>query len=159
FYNLPTVFKDAIVFTMKLGFDFILIDALCIIQDSHSDWTREASRMHKVYKNGALNISALAAASDPETASLYVAKESAVPAFMADALWLNDVRTYCVIPEDSHFRSSIDTAELNQRGWVFQERFLSPRTLSFGAQLFWECAHGESCEEFPQRLPPAVRSF
>jgi hypothetical protein len=158
--NLPTVFKDVIVFTMKLGFDYIWIDALCIIQDSHPDWTREASRMHEVYKNGALNISALAAASDPETASLYVTRDiAAVPAFMADTLWLNDVTTYCFIPEASiYLRTRIDTAELNRRGWVFQERFLSPRTLSFGTQLFWECAHKESCEEFPRRLPPAVRS-
>ncbi|KAF5696121.1 tol [Fusarium mundagurra] len=158
--SLPTVFKDAIVFTMKLGFEYIWIDALCIIQDSHSDWAREASRMHQVYKNGDLNISALAAASDPETASLYVARDpAAAPAFMADALWLNDVTTYCVIPEASHFERSIDTAELNQRGWVFQERFLSPRTLSFGTQLFWECAHRESSEEFPRRLPPVFGSF
>ncbi|KAI1761020.1 heterokaryon incompatibility protein-domain-containing protein [Hypoxylon sp. FL1150] len=48
----------------------------------------------------------------------------------------------------------ITLAPLMGRGWVFQERLLSPRTLHFGAdQLFWECREAESCEAFPNGLP------
>jgi len=36
--------------------------------------------------------------------------------------------------------NEVGSAPLNCRGWVLQERLLSPRTLHFGAsQLYWEC--------------------
>ena len=34
---------------------------------------------------------------------------------------------------------SIDRAPLNKRGWVVQERLLSPRTLYFGSMISFEC--------------------
>jgi hypothetical protein len=53
----------------------------------------------------------------------------------------------------------IDKAPVNSRGWVFQERFLAPRKLSFGVrQLFWECAEFRASESFPEELPEAVKS-
>jgi hypothetical protein len=32
-----------------------------------------------------------------------------------------------------------EDAPLMQRGWVLQERFLSPRVLHYGQQMYWEC--------------------
>jgi hypothetical protein len=39
---------------------------------------------------------------------------------------------------------------LNSRAWVFQELFMTARTLHFTAQqLFWECISSTACEVFP----------
>lgn len=56
--SLPESFQDAITIARKLGFEYIWIDALCIIQDDCEDWTREASQMAEVYGNASLTISA-----------------------------------------------------------------------------------------------------
>ncbi|KAI8265546.1 hypothetical protein K4K58_011224 [Colletotrichum sp. SAR11_239] len=47
-----------------LGVRYMWIDALCIIQDSPSDWEKEAARMADVYENAFLTI-ATDAARDP----------------------------------------------------------------------------------------------
>jgi hypothetical protein len=42
---------------------------------------------------------------------------------------------------------------LNTRGWVFQERLLSPRILHFGkTQVVWECSHKLACETYPEQI-------
>lgn len=53
----------------------------------------------------------------------------------------------------------MDSAPLNQRAWVFQERFLSHRNLMFGRNcLFWECDSNRASETFPDRLPSWMTS-
>jgi hypothetical protein len=40
-----------------------------------------------------------------------------------------------------------DDFPLRQRGWVFQERLLSPRTIVFAREeIIWECQENEDCE-------------
>jgi hypothetical protein len=46
----------------------------------------------------------------------------------------------------------IQDGPLNSRGWVFQERLLSPRVVHFGAkQVVRECEHRTACETQPDR--------
>lgn len=47
--SLSQSFQDAIYIARRLGFEYIWIDALCIIQDDRDDWCREASQMAEVY--------------------------------------------------------------------------------------------------------------
>jgi hypothetical protein len=55
------------------------------------------------------------------------------------------------------FGDAIDLAPLNQRAWVAQERFLSPRTLHFTQSLlFWECHTSFTNEN--DRVPNSSRS-
>ena len=50
-------------------------------------------------------------------------------------------------------------APLNKRGWVLQERYLSPRILHFASgQVLWECNTSILCERFPRALPPWLRN-
>lgn len=42
----------------ELGFQYIWIDTLCIIQDDETDWQMEASSMAGVYGRSALNLAA-----------------------------------------------------------------------------------------------------
>jgi hypothetical protein len=54
-----TTFVEAIRVTRTLGYRFLWIDSLCIIQDSTSDWEYEAARMAIVYGNAVCNIACL----------------------------------------------------------------------------------------------------
>ncbi|KAF8851703.1 HET-domain-containing protein [Acephala macrosclerotiorum] len=58
FSEFPKTFQDAVTITKRLGFQYLWIDSLCIIQDSKSDWAAEAARMGMVYKHSTLTISA-----------------------------------------------------------------------------------------------------
>lgn len=49
--NLPATFRDAIQITRQLGFKYIWIDSLCILQDSRADWLVESSAMREIYRN------------------------------------------------------------------------------------------------------------
>ncbi|CZR40426.1 uncharacterized protein FPRO_05326 [Fusarium proliferatum ET1] len=56
--NLPRTFRDAITVTRKLGFTYLWIDSLCIIQGDKVDWERESSNMASIYSKGILNLAA-----------------------------------------------------------------------------------------------------
>jgi len=54
--ELPRSFREAIRIVRYLGYQYLWIDSLCIIQDSVSDWTTEAAKMSAVYSNAVCNI-------------------------------------------------------------------------------------------------------
>jgi hypothetical protein len=58
--ELPVTFQHAVQITRQLGYDFLWIDSLCIIQDSTSDWYLESAIMGDIYAGGFCNISAVA---------------------------------------------------------------------------------------------------
>lgn len=58
---LPANFRDAVTVTRKLGYRYVWIDSLCIIQDSVADWEAESSRMGDIYTRASLTIAAAAA--------------------------------------------------------------------------------------------------
>jgi hypothetical protein len=59
--QLPRTFHEAILFLHGLGIQYLWIDSLCIIQDDTDDWNTESGKMHLVYRNAALVISAAGA--------------------------------------------------------------------------------------------------
>ncbi len=58
--ELPRSFRDAIKITRELGFRYLWIDSLCIIQDSVEDWELESAAMRDVYRNAAVTLAAAA---------------------------------------------------------------------------------------------------
>lgn len=54
--NLPGTISDAIKLCRKLGFRYLWVDLLCIIQNLEQDWHRESSRMAAVYSQSALTV-------------------------------------------------------------------------------------------------------
>ncbi|KAK3392338.1 HET domain protein pin-c2 [Sordaria brevicollis] len=61
FSDLPQTFRDAIEVTRKLGYRYLWIDSLCIIQDDEQDWAYEAGLMASVYSHAVCTLSALSA--------------------------------------------------------------------------------------------------
>ncbi|MCJ1433891.1 hypothetical protein MMC27_003256 [Xylographa pallens] len=54
--ELPNNFKDAIAFTRRLGYYYLWIDSLCILQHDQDDWACEASKMAWYYSNAILTL-------------------------------------------------------------------------------------------------------
>lgn len=154
--RLPRVFQEAINITRLLGVRYLWIDSLCIMQDKAcGDWKVEALKMGQVYANTYLNLSASYAVEDGENPQIF--SPETWHCFLPSVLDLQDteeLRNNLFI--DGYLWSDeVDESPLMGRGWVFQERFLSPRILHFGMrQLAWECNEGSALEMFPNGLPP-----
>ena len=54
--QLDVSIRDAIKVTRELGFRYLWIDALCIVQDDDMEKAREISRMYKIYINAVFTI-------------------------------------------------------------------------------------------------------
>lgn len=159
---LPKTFRDAVMASRRLGARYLWIDSLCIFQDKDdlSDWYREASLMDKVYSHSRCNISASAAidssgglfrSRNPRSlCSGYIDLNKSL------GLSPSGPVPYSVIGCD-FWEVNVLKSPVNKRGWVFQERHLSPRVLYFGrTQLLWECRESTAAESFPSGLPECI---
>lgn len=158
--ELPQTFQDAMKITRRLGYQYIWIDSLCIIQDP-SDTTvfqKEAVTMCDVYSNTSCNIAALGLGND---SMLPVDTYSPVDFCFTTRNPLEYVPCRIATPNENEaiyvsleqyrrLPDSLRNSPLLSRAWVFQERFLSPRILYFGTeQLYWECRCHTKSESRP----------
>jgi hypothetical protein len=142
--ELPQTFIDAIKVARTLSIQYLWIDSLCIMQDSPSDWAKEAAIMSEVYKNSICNIGATVATNSSE--GLFRRRD---PNLVDTFRFRVDNRAFC-ITRPTLFWESISEAPLCKRGWVVQERWLCPRMLHFGEeQILWECRSAWACESVP----------
>ncbi|TGO23034.1 hypothetical protein BPAE_0146g00120 [Botrytis paeoniae] len=124
--SLPASFRDAILITRALGFQYLWIDSLCIIQDSKYDWGIESKNMGETYRKSVLTIRAAAAhkATDDSGSDDIVEIASSISR-----------------PEDLALLFA--SGPLQSRAWALQERILSPRILWYGRrQIYWQCPCG-----------------
>ena len=168
FQSLPKTFQDAIVITRRLGYQYLWIDSLCIVQDSHSDWEREASSMGAYYGQAHLTISATSA--DGDHIGFLNARTPRVSASVELTLALPNSeigRIYIALEPPNAvagaFYRNIERSPTNKRAWILQERALSRRILHFGKeQIFWECgsfALSEDGSSHSQSLGGLQRGF
>ncbi|VUC26532.1 unnamed protein product [Clonostachys rosea] len=150
--DLSPTFQDAVQFCRGLGVRYLWIDSLCIIQDSKSDWFKESSTMGKVYEYSFCNIAATLASQRPMGGLYCVRDPHLITPYTANINWRGHKALYIFFERD-HWFKSLTRSSLNRRGWIFQERLLSPRTLHFSSQLFWECRTMRACETYPSGLP------
>ena len=145
FDQLPLTFQHAVEITRRLGFEHLWIDSLCIIQDSSEDWSREASQMNSIYRNGVLNIAADTARTCHDGIFTIRSEPPAPLRLPLNSQKHNVQSSMCVRSGDHNEGWDIilgSASSLSSRAWVFQESVLSPRTLRYGKrQLFWECSH------------------
>ena len=64
--DLSLSIQDAVEVTRQLGFQYLWVDALCIIQDSQEDKEREMAQMCEVYQNAHVTIVGACAANSNE---------------------------------------------------------------------------------------------
>ncbi|KAF2686025.1 HET-domain-containing protein [Lentithecium fluviatile CBS 122367] len=154
---LPQTFEDAVTITRELGLRYLWIDSLCIIQDSPDDWAIHAPHMAQVYGKAYVTISADAAENSKEGFLVTPDREKSASAsflFTCDGHEaVVHVRQRGALAYQLPYHSissnirSTPRSKLSGRGWVFQERVLSPRTLHFSeAETAWECRSIINCE-------------
>lgn len=156
---LSKTFREAIHATRKLGFRYIWIDSLCIVQDSKSDWEAEAATMCDVYRNATLKVAA-ASASGGDMGCFQNRDGLLQFPFLVDVpLATPQIETDIVKSRQLLFTSYGRTQQpggpvveppLYGRSWVLQEQLLSPRMLIFdGLQIRWECNASHGTERTP----------
>lgn len=140
--KLPKSFQDAVDVTRELGVRYLWIDSICIIQDDPDDWKKESSLMEDVFSSAYCTISARVTGGD---------------GFLGDVS-RNRSRRFARLEPDKYapificqqiddFQRDVEDAPLSRRGWVFQERILSRRTIYFtDSQVYWECGVCIRCE-------------
>ena len=158
--DMPRTFRDAIAVTRYLRLQYLWIDSLCIIQDDREDWKTESASMANIYANSFLTIAATSAMG---AASGFLTDAGNILAQVADGGGGGngdkgyDVRVRADIHHplfegstDGRGRNlfwSLDHWPLLKRGWIFQERMLSPRVLHMGRpEMIWECNKEMKCE-------------
>ncbi|KAM5342160.1 hypothetical protein ACJ41O_015191 [Fusarium nematophilum] len=125
--------------TSRLGYRYIWIDSLCIIQDSAEDWASEAARMATVYMNAEITLAA-ACATSGDTGLFHDRLGSAVRIPCPEADDTGRAGFYLTKRRAGAFQQEVNNGPLNSRAWCLQERWLSRRILHFGhTQRFWEC--------------------
>ncbi|CZR41652.1 uncharacterized protein FPRO_11241 [Fusarium proliferatum ET1] len=145
----PEIYTDALYIARQLEVRYIWVDSLCIVQDDEKDWERQAAQMDAIYMNGVLNLAGieghrcagLSMTRNPLRVSPCSLTSHYSPSDNTEENWL------CFRPDD--FEKSVNKSPLYERGWTFQERVLSKRTVHFGDQLFWECSCLRASEAFP----------
>ena len=149
--ELPLTFQHAITITRKLGYQYLWIDSLCIIQDSTEDWNIESLEMKRVYQMSALTIGA--AQGTDSHAGCFV-KRQPLAHFPCRIAQLST--GFLMTPFDREMPGkslphACTGAPLFDRCWVLQERMLSPRTLYYGPKgLHWECNECYANEIYPR---------
>lgn len=114
-------FKQAIIITNLLGYRYIWIDSLCIIQsgDNGKDWKKECPLMGNIYKNCDLNLAASGFADGAEGMLTEKRKYIVPPTVTISG------RNYLVFYHEVLLKPSLwDNWALERRGWVLQENML-----------------------------------
>ncbi|KAI0100080.1 heterokaryon incompatibility protein-domain-containing protein [Nemania sp. FL0031] len=168
--DLPSVISDAIRITDMLGFRYIWVDSLCIIQDDLRDWEEESARMCAIYEGAYLTI----AASSAESANVSLSQRHARheptifqcrqtidcaagnEASNTIQLAVREESGYGFHNEDAARRP--DREPLHDRGWTLQEAILSTRVVFYTpTELQWQCLAVQTCEcQVPPPTKPGV---
>ena len=137
--SLPRTFKEAVDITKNLGFRYLWIDSLCILQDSKDDWEEQSVLMCDIYSNALLNIAARGA--PDATFGCFIGRSQDPPACRIPySVQECPHEGWMYIRSPAYKHERLRETPLDQRGWVVQERALSSRIIHFGAeQLYWEC--------------------
>ncbi|KAG8166863.1 hypothetical protein KVR01_002552 [Diaporthe batatas] len=148
--QLDATIRDAIRVTRELGYLYLWIDALCIVQDDAESRNSEISRMGDIYENASITIVAARSSSVGEG---FLTPRQAAGASTPDKVFKVAYTTsgeeesavdkwVVLVPEGPE---QMGNWELTQepwdfRAWTLQEDLLSRRQLRFGTkQTSWSC--------------------
>jgi hypothetical protein len=141
---LPRTHRDLVIVARSLGVRWLWIDALCILQDSKSDWTHESMAMAETFANAKLVVAAAASANSQ--GGLF--RERQVDGL--SPLILRQPNRAYMIHSANYWEQHVENSPLFRRGWALQERLLPDRVLYFSdQQVLFECRRQRLCEGFP----------
>ncbi|KAI0137962.1 HET-domain-containing protein [Hypoxylon sp. NC0597] len=139
--RIPQSVMEAMEVTRRLGFRYIWVDALCIIQDSPEDKLKELPMMAKIYQHSAMTISA---ASSPSASEGFL-KPPDPPVFKVQPFRITIGKGKPQFPYMNlslAFREEAPEVKdpIDSRGWTLQEWALSSCRLRFSSRgIQWTC--------------------
>lgn len=151
--RLPKTIIDAIDVTQRLGYTYLWVDALCIVQDLGEDMKDELAVMGQIYRDSAVTIIAANASSSIE-GFLKVAESPNffVEPFDIPVLTKHGTIEYLSVGYRCYYEPFRDP--INSRAWTLQERILSTRNLVYSYDgLKWSCQACERNPSGPQDAP------
>lgn len=129
--GLPQTYRQALAIFNSMGYKYIWIDSLCIVQDDAKDWETESSLMGLTYHHAVCNIAATWAANGGDGCFSTRDSSTVCPTFTKLGFKVDGSSTYQIsrahhsaYTEDiaeGHHSAYIAEAPLNKRGWVVQE--------------------------------------
>ncbi|KAK4124395.1 HET-domain-containing protein [Parathielavia appendiculata] len=172
--SLPKTFLDAMEVVRRLGYHYLWIDSLCIVQDDKRDFEVECSHMHLVYSQALCTI--VASDSEDGDGGCFVprsplqVKPCAVtlknlrrpyhrPNGIMDVVrerFANepDEAQVTIYPNFGPWARGVQRGAVSRRGWCLQEREMSPRVLHYTRdRLMWECRESIASEDRPEPEP------
>ena len=154
--RLAKTIREAAELTHALGFNYLWIDALCIKQDSASDWEVQASQMAQIYGDSVLTL--IAACSSSVEAG-FLEPTTACAAYCGSAEYQGAHKpVFLTYGEGSS--SMMAPEPLALRAWALQEEYLSKRKVKFTCgQMEWHCPSEvfKEQERSACNLPPSVQ--
>ncbi|KAJ8111190.1 hypothetical protein OPT61_g6156 [Boeremia exigua] len=139
--NIPRTIRDAMHLTKLLGYRYLWVDSLCIIQDHKDDWAMIVLAMDAVYTLATLTICADGANAD---SGIHGITNGSRNLRQATVRYSADVRLMANRPAEFF----IVRSAWNSRAWTFQERVCSRRCLIFvDERAFFQCRQSVMCED------------
>jgi len=122
------------------------------VQDSKDDWENESAIMDEIYRGSTCTISASGAQNSH--GGCFTTRN---PLIYRPCIIIGDSERGLLaegryLPQEWRgWGTSEDIGRLHSRGWVVQERILSPRTLHYGSiSMSWECVEHDATERQPE---------
>ena len=133
--TLSQTFRDAMTITQQLGHRYIWIASLCIMQNSTDDWQKKAMLMSLVYGRSRCNIASTGMSgadgcfSSRNPLALFPCRVADTDGGQLEGAVYVSAPTHK--PQTMFAARGGDKSPLLYRGWVLQERILSPRIAYF----------------------------
>ncbi|KAI9714350.1 MAG: hypothetical protein M1820_000311 [Bogoriella megaspora] len=133
--SLPRTIEDAIAVTSALGYRYLWIDSLCIVQDDDKFKRLMIDSMASIYGNAIITLVAATGGHADAGLSGWIKTTRKAP--MEDVEKLPDGLQ---IGLRSFFEGEIEDSPWSRRGWTYQEEVLSSRCLVFmQGRIFFYC--------------------
>ncbi|KAH4404220.1 hypothetical protein HBH92_195960 [Parastagonospora nodorum] len=140
--QIPRTIRDAIILTAKLGFRYLWVDALCIVQNDKEGKMRDIERMAAIYCKAQFTI--VAAGGNNADHGLTGAGESPRSLCHQIILRFSPSAEFIIYPSQTLDESA---TKYFQRAWTFQEYRLPNRLLVFfNGTASWKCRRLECSE-------------
>jgi hypothetical protein len=150
----PKTQSDALHIAKSLGFRYIWVDSLCILQNDKADWADQGAAMTEIYGRTALVISATSTKTSTQGILQNLQNNG-----VGIGTWQHrgaSNKSLEIFVGDPVEPLDLEDKFLSTRGWVFQERLLSAATLHYTDEgMVWECAqkislgHHQSVIKYP----------
>ncbi|KAH5492363.1 hypothetical protein HBI29_194240 [Parastagonospora nodorum] len=143
FQRLDLAYQDTVHILRRLGIRYLWIDSVCIIQDNMHEWETESKTMAKVYSSALFTLARHCDTTTSLACARYpgiVVNETISPPVYARVKSKH-------ISEFGPYHGIDDYSQILSRGWVYQERLLSPRVIHFmDHEISWECQVVSDCQ-------------